>query len=471
MAEESNPFQDLLNAETERMTATKPNARSTTTTLPSLIKNVVTEYPRAALTAGVVGTTAYKGVTGWKENYLAELKNLQKRIKTEQKTLETLEGKGVKGITSVEGAKPVKALAREATIERMFTGFPFYNTQSAERLADIRTPRVILTGEQVQPVTTFEMGADGLVTARRAAPNFNSPYVDVKPRVVTTEAAKRIPKLGAAEQVAEGASAEGLMFGLGSGGNRIVSAPAYTPTISTSVGIPKRVAQLSTGGKLGKGAAALEGVAAVYDIFREGGQIRNLMQDRLKPQNAEVFGLMGVEAGLRSLGRLGRGAANSLTMGAPEYLGVYDIPDLLEVESEAAKRYMSLRGTAGYPAENFPIIKKGGKYVPLDGDNPQLKAMEARVAAERGIESSLMTKGYYKGPEYNYIVQDGKVVPMLRPEYSALYDARSIAAMDAANAKRPVLNVDPTLGTMGWQRLAQPAMTLQDYAEYMAQPR
>lgn len=460
MAEESNPFQDLLNAETERITATKPKTRSTTTTLPSLIKDVVTEYPRAALTAGVVGTTAYKGVTGWKENYLAELKNLQKRIKTEQKTLETLEGKGVKGITSVEGAKPVKALAREATIERMFTGFPFYNTQSAERLADIRTPRVILTGEQVQPLTTFEMGADGLVTARRAAPNFNSPYVEVKPRVVSTEAAKGIPKLKAAEQVASGASAEGLMFGLGSGGNRIVSTPAYTPTISTSVGIPKRVAQLSTGGKLGKGAAALEGVAAVYDIAREDGAIR------------EAYRKDGaLEAGLRSLGRLGRGATNALTMGAPEYLGVYDIPDLLEVESEAAKRYMRLRGTAGYPAESFPIIKKDGRYVPLDGDNPQLKAMEARVAAERGIESSLMTEGYYKGPEYNYTVQDGKVVPILRPEYSALYDARSIAAMDAANAKRPVLNVDPTLGTMGWQRLAQPAMTLQDYADYMAQPR
>ncbi len=460
MAEESNPFQDLLNAETEKIKATKPKTRSTSTTLPSLIKDVVTEYPRIALTAGVAGTTAYKGVTGWKENYLAELKNLQKRIKTEQKTLETLEGKGVKGITSVEGAKPVKALAREATIERMFTGFPFYNTQSAERLADIRTPRVILTGEQVQPLTTFEMGADGLVTARRAAPNFNSPYVQVKPKVVSTEAAKGIPKLKAAEQVASGASAEGLMFGLGSGGNRIVSTPAYSPTASTSVGIPKRVAQLSTGGKLGKGMAALEGVAAVYDIAREDGAIRNAY----KKDGALVAGLMAT-------GRLGRGATNALTMGAPEYLGVYDIPDLLEVESEAAKRYMSLRGTAGYPVENFPIIKKDGRYVPMDGDNPQLEAMSARIAAERGIESSLMTEGYYKGPEYTYIVQNGKVVPMLRPEYSAMYDARSIAAMDAANNRRPVLNVDPSMGGMGWQRLPQQALTLQDYADYMAQPR
>jgi len=460
MAEESNPFQDLLNAETEKIKATKPKTRSTSTTLPSLIKDVVTEYPRIALTAGVAGTTAYKGVTGWKENYLAELKNLQKRIKTEQKTLETLEGKGVKGITSVEGAKPVKALAREATIERMFTGFPFYNTQSAERLADIRTPRVILTGEQVQPLTTFEMGADGLVTARRAAPNFNSPYVQVKPKVVSTEAAKGIPKLKAAEQVASGASAEGLMFGLGSGGNRIVSTPAYSPTASTSVGIPKRVAQLSTGGKLGKGMAALEGVAAVYDIAREDGAIRNAY----KKDGALVAGLMAT-------GRLGRGATNALTMGAPEYLGVYDIPDLLEVESEAAKRYMSLRGTAGYPVENFPIIKKDGRYVPMDGDNPQLEAMSARIAAERGIESSLMTEGYYKGPEYTYIVQNGKVVPMMRPEYSAMYDARSIAAMDAANNRRPVLNVDPSMGGMGWQRLPQQALTLQDYADYMAQPR
>jgi|LauGreDrversion4_2_1035121.scaffolds.fasta_scaffold07495_6 hypothetical protein len=473
MAEESNPFQDLLNAETEKITATKKPAKKGATTAPSLLIDTAKEYPRATLTAGVVGAGAVKATQNWQKLYKEGLVTLRNRADAEAKMVTELGNKGVEAIPRLKLSNDaLKSAAKRYAMEKVFTGFPFNNAEAAARVADTATGRVIITGEK-RPVWTgtkirgLEVDRPFYTVGQRPSP-FN---VAVEPKQVTLDTAKGIPRLKTTptnvpfDEKALRSTMDALEEG------RTGKLPAYVPRSAPNPRLPTRIAEVSTGGKFGKGTAILEGAGAVYDIFREGGQISNLMYDRSKPQNKEVSGLMGVEAGLRSLGRLGRGAANSLTFGAPEYLGVYDIPDLLEVESEAQKRYMNLRGSAGYPAESFPIIKKGGRYVPMDGDNPQLKAMEARVAAERGIESSLMTEGYYKGPEYTYIVQNGKVVPMLRPEYSAMYDARSIAAMDAANNRRPVLNVDPSMGGMGWQRLPQQALTLQDYADYMAQPR
>lgn len=472
MAEEPNPFQDLLNAETERITAKKP-VKKGATTAPSLLIDTAKEYPRATLTAGIVGAGAVKATQNWQRLYKEGLVTLRNRADAEAKMVTELGNKGVEAIPRLKlSSAELKSAAKRYAVEKIFTGFPFNNAEAAARVADTATGRVIITGEKMPIWTGTKIrGLDGANPFYTVGQRPSPLNVSVEPKQVTLDAAKGIPKLTTKptnvrfDDKALRSAIDALEE------SRVGKLPAYVPSSAPNPRLPTRIAELSTGGKLGKGSVALEGIGAVYDIFKEGSVPRTLLEEANLPKNSRDSGWMRVEAGLRTLGRMGRGAANSLTLGAPEYLGVYDVPDLLEVESEAAKRYMRLRGTAGYPNESLPIIKKDGRYVPMDGNNPQLEAMSARVAAERGIESSLMTKGYYKGPEYNYIVQDGKVVPVLRPEYSAMYDARSIAAMDAANNRRPVLNVDPSMGSMGWQRLPQPALTLQDYSDYMAQPR
>lgn len=479
MAEDSNanPFQDLLNAEIENIKRREPPKKGATTGT-GLVKEVVSTYPRASLTTAAVGTAAYKGVTGWKKAYKEGLELVRKRGAEETKMVKDLAKSGIEAMPRLDVSNATtRQLAKQYATEKLLSGFPFKNSEAARTVADLKTGRVILTGEKVVGVKPIINLANNPTTIT-TVPYLTPQAVAQTPKQVTLETAGKIPKfdLKPSTYVREAGvprvDLDSINWSAKTQPTRVRSAPAYTPPAGAGPSLPKRVAQLSTGGLLGKANVGLETAGVLYDLGREGGVLQSAYEEGVK--DARGTGINPQFAGvtyatLKGASRLGRGASNALTFGAPEYLGVYDTLDLLQVEADAKNRYMQLRGTTGYPAENFPVIKKDGKYVPMEGNNPYLSMLEARIAAERGINSSLITEGFYKGPEYNYIVVDGKVTPMMKPEYSAMYDAQSVAAMDAANNRRPVFNADPNFGNMGWQRLPQPVQTFGDYVDYMKQ--
>lgn len=479
MAEDSNanPFQDLLTAEIENIKRREPPKKGATTGT-GLVKEVVSTYPRASLTTAAVGTAAYKGVTGWKEAYKEGLELVRKRGAEEAKMVKELAKSGIEAFPRIDPSNATtRELAKQYATEKLFSGFPFKNSEAARRAGELVLPRAIVTGEQVAvPTGLVHKGVPqfGEVTKPVSEWQMGVKSFKTEPFQVTADTAKKLASTRVAPSTAPipvytgeaGQYSAGLTEGVartlspnptGFSGVEKFAPQARTPSLM------KRGAELSTKGWLGKANVGLEAAGALYDIGREGGPVR-------EAYNQAGGGGWGIAlGGLKAASRLGRGASNALTLGAPEYLGIYDTVDLLQVEADAKNRYMQLRGTTGYPAENFPVIKKDGKYVPMEGNNPYLSMLENRIAAERGIDSSLLTTSSYKGPEYNYIVVNGKVTPMLRPEYSAMYDAQSVAAMDAANNRRPVFNADPSLGTMGWKRLPQPAPNFGDYVEYMSQ--
>lgn len=480
MAEDSNanPFQDLLNAEIENIKRKEPPKKGATTGT-GLVKEVVSTYPRASLTTAAVGTAGYKATTQWKSAYKEGLELIRKRGAEEVKMVKELAKSGVEAIPRIDVSNATtRQLAKQYATEKVFSGFPFKNSEAARRAGELVLPRTIITGEQVSaPLGLTYKGVPqfGESTAPAAEFRFGTKVAKTEPFQVTAETAKKLAATRTIPSTAPlpvyageaGQYAGGLTEGVArtlqpKGAVGFAGVERYAPQ-APKPSLMKRGAELSTKGWLGKANVGLEAAGALYDIGREGGPVREAYREAGGGAGGVILG------GLKATSRLGRGAANALTLGVPEYLGVYDTIDLLQVESDAKKRYMQLRGTTGYPAENFPVIKKDGKYVPMEGDNPYLSMIENRIAAERGIESSPMTVSSYKGPEYNYIVVNGKVTPMLRPEYSAMYDAQSVAAMDAANNRRPVFNVDPNFGNMGWQRLPQPAQNFGDYVDYMKQ--
>jgi hypothetical protein len=467
MAEsDANPFQQIVDAELEKMGTTKRPSSKTTTPI-GMLKDIGVSNPKATATAVVGGSLATSAVKQWKSLYKEGLVTLRARAAEEAKTVKELAGKGIQAFPRLNGTNAeIKALANQYAMERVFSRVPFSNEKAASRVADLKTGRVILTGETVAGVRPR------LDLTRSPATATTIPYetsvgVAQTPRQVTLDTAKGIPKLKIGAPTTTGnrprIDLDSPNWVEKTMPRRVSSAPEYVPRTASNPNLATRLAETSSSGLLGKTNVGLEAAATAYDLFRPEGAIARGYEEGGK-------GGVGVAvAGLRGLGRLGRGAANALSFGAGELLGAYDVPDLIGVDMDAELRYMQLRGTAGYPAENFPVERKNGRYVPVEG--PALDMIASRLAAERGIESSPMTKSYYKGPEYNYILGDGKVETILRPEYSAMYDARSIAAMDAANARRPMLNVDPSLGGMGWQRLPQAAPNFADYVEYMRQPR
>jgi hypothetical protein len=470
MAEPSNPFQDALNEQIRQFELKQRPANKRATTAVGLIKETAGDYPRASLTAGVGTYAAYKGVKGWKAAYKEGLDVMRSRAASEGKAVADLAGKGVQAIPRFEGGnQAIHTAAKEYAMEKIFAGFPFRNQEAINRVADLRTPRVIATGETI-PVTTYEGTRANLFKEGKLIKTNTPSSVGqaVAPRQMTVEAAGKIPKLVPSREVINMASPEtvsGALYESGqvTGPRRVAAAPAYTPPTARKPSLPRRVAEISTGGKFGRGNVGLETAAALFDMAREEGPVRTAYRSAAKQGEVAEGVVLG---GLAAASRAGRGAANILTLGAPEYLGIYDTMDLLQTDQEAKRRYMQLRGTKGFPAENLPVIKKGKEYVPTP-DSPYLKMLEAQIAAEKGIESSLMTENYYKGPEFNYVVQNGKVVAMLKPEYAAMRDAEVDRALDRYTYNRPVLNIDPTLGNIGYQFNAPRAFNFGEYTDYM----
>lgn len=474
MADTTKPysgFSDIVQQIADADIPTMPRKRSQPTTTGSILKSAITEYPRASITAGVVGATGYSAVKGWKSAYKEGLQALRARTQLEKEAVEGLAGKGLGGMTRLKGTNDeIRLLAKEYALEKILTGAPFSDAKAKARIADLKTPRVILNSETV-PLVTFEaskapmFGAESKMTQITRTSPFR---VTTDPRQVTAEVANAIPKLSYSEIPKKQAISMGspenwqgaLQAGAGEAGQaqRIARLPKYAPTAVSPTSIPKAIAQLSTSGKLGKANVGLEALALGADIFNSEGDIQ-----RAYREGNSYYGPAGgiVLGGLKTASRAGRGATNALTLGAGEYLGVYDTIDLLGVESEAKRRYLDNR-----KALKLPVRKVDGEFEPIK-DNPYLQMFEAQVASERGIENSLMTQKFYKGPQYDYKVIDGKVTPTLKPDYARVAEAQSLASMDKLNQRRPVLNVDPTLGRIGYQFNAPEAFNFGNYTDYM----
>lgn len=470
MAEPDNPFQTELNSFTEAF-ANRQRPQKRNTTAVGLISETASNYPRATLTAGIGGAAVYKGVRGWKDAYNEGLKVISERMTAEGKMVGELGKKGITAVQRLEGGKEaLHAAAKQYALEKTFTGFPFYNQQAADRLADMKQGRVILTREKV-PVwksTNISGPEQGALSELRytITPKESGVPIAVRPKQVTLETAGKIPKLNLQPTTTTGEPAA-IDAALNPYQNvkptRTSAAPKYSAKIAPNPNIGKRIAEISTGGVLGKTNIALEAAAGLYDIAREEGPVRRAYRSAGK--GYEGYGL--ALAGLAAASRAGRGATNIAFAGIPELLGVYDTLDLMEVEREARRRYMSQRGTAGFPAENYPVIKKGQQYVPVEG-SPYLQMLEAQIASERGIEASPITEGFYKGPQYNYVVQNGNVVAIMKPEYASAYDEESQRRIDNIYRNRMVLNVDPNFGPMGYISRPPEAFNFGNYVDYMA---
>jgi hypothetical protein len=468
MAEPSNPFQDALNEQIRQFELKQRPANKRATTAVGLIKETAGDYPRASLTAGVGTYAAYKGVKGWKAAYKEGLDVMRSRAASEGKAVADLAGKGVQAIPRFEGGNAaVRTAASEYALEKILSGFPFRNEEALNRVKDLRQGRVILTGEKVVGVRP-KLDLTKTPTAVTITPYETPVGIAQTPKQVTLETAGKIPKFDLKPTTfphdpLNKVNLDSVNWTTKTQPTRVSNAPAYTPPTARKPSLPRRVAEISTGGKLGRGNVGLETAAALFDMAREEGPVRTAYRSAAKQGEVAEGVVLG---GLAAASRAGRGAANILTLGAPEYLGIYDTMDLLQTDQEAKRRYMQLRGTKGFPAENHPVIKKGKEYVPTP-DSPYLKMLEAQIAAEKGIESSLMTENYYKGPEFNYVVQNGKVVAMLKPEYAAMRDAEVDRALDRYTYNRPVLNIDPTLGNIGYQFNAPRAFNFGEYTDYM----
>lgn len=461
MAEPSIDFSDIVQkiADAERP---PPRKRAQPTTIGSLVKTGATEYPRATATAVIGGTAGYKAVTGWRDNYKEGWKAVNKRFKEEAKAVESLGEKGLSGITRLKGTKDeIRALANEYALEKTFTGFPFNNSQAKARLADIVTPRVVMQSETV-PLTTFDVKKADLFKEGSMTMNTRpSPYrVAVGPRQVTAETATGIPKLklnlgvpytsSRAINVASPETWEGALHaGAGRSGEptRIAKLPEYVPTSGVKPSIPRRIAELGTGGKLGKFMIGGEALALGADILNEEGDIQ-----RAYREGRGLYGVGGglTLGGLRTASRAGRGATNILTLGAPEYLGVYDTIELLQARSEARDEYMRNRESM-----KLPVKRQGKDLVPVEG--PHLQMFEAQALANKGIAPSPLIEDFYKGPQYDYRVHEGKLLPLMKKEYASVYDEETARRNAVAGKYKSLLNVDPTLGPLGYSTAEDPS--------------
>ncbi len=460
MAEPSNPFQDALN-EQIRIYEEKKAPPRRTTTVQGAIVDIAKESPRGTLTtaAGTYGT--YSIVKGWKAAYKEGLDIMRARAAKEGKAVAELTEKGVQAIPRFEGGNAaIRTAAKEYAWEKIFSGWPFRNQEAINRVADLRTPRVIATGETI-PVTTFKgTRADLFKEGSLVKTTTPSPVGQaVTPRQITTETAGKIPKLTTSRQVVNMASPEtwqGSLYEAGqvTGPNRVASAPAYTPPTARKPSLPRRLAEISTGGKLGKTNVALETAAALYDIGRDDGEVRAAWNEH------PTLGIM------KGVSRTGRAAANSISLGLGEFTGIYDTMDLLDVEKEARNRYINM--SYGPDRMRYPVIVVNGERVPVEG-SPMLKALEAQVAAERNIETSLITDPTYLGPKYNYRVVNGQVQPALKPEYAMLAEEDADWRVAMYNRRRPMLNINPEFGALGWQEHRPDAFNFGDYTDYMLQ--
>lgn len=458
MAKPNSEFSDIVQkiADAE---VPPPRKRAQPMTAMGLLKTGASEYPRATATAVIGGTAGYKAVAGWRQAYKEGLDVIKNRIKEEAKAVESLGSKGLGGITRLKGTNDeIRALANEYAIEKTFAGGVFQNSQAKARLADLKTPRVIMQSETV-PLVNFKanrapmLGEGSMVMNTRPSPF----RIAVEPRQVTAEVANAIPKLGIAPytkseaiNMANPETWQGaLQAGAGQSGQtaRIEALPKYVPTSGIKPSIPRRIAEIGTSGKLGKGMVGLEAIAVGADILNPEGDIQ-----RAYREGDKSFGVAGglTLAGLKTASRAGRGATNALTLGAPEYLGVYDTIDLLQARSEARDAYMANREKL-----KLPVRRSGGELVPVEG--PYLQMFESQALANRGIASSPIIEDFYKGPDFDYRVHNGKLLTTMKPEYASVYDAETERRNALARRYQSVLNVDPTLGNIGYDMARDPS--------------
>lgn len=485
-----NPFQTAINEFVDKQEAVQKKRAPKTTTVPEAVSQIVKEYPRGSITGAIAAGTAYKAGKQWRANVLEGTKAIQARRAQEAAAVEELARKGITAIPSMRewadaGNKPVRETARLYAKEKLFTGFPFYNTESSARIANLSQPRVILTGESV-PVTEFRVNRPASFLSQEypevVRTTRESPVAEVRaPRTVTVETAKKIPKLTLQPtEVAGVTEATAAPFttalktdvtagGFGQFGapSRIESALPYVPKAEVNVPLRTRIPQIATGGKLGKANVGLEAALALYDIAREEGDVRRFYREAVS-EGEPIKGLIG--ASMLASSRAGRGAFNALTAGAPEFLGVYDTIDLLRTEIDAEREYALRRGTAGYPAEKMGVVKTDGEYKPIDSKNPYLLAIEGNLAAERGIPASPMASDWYKGPEYTYYVDSkGQLQTKMQEGYAAMEEAQNQAVIANAMRYKPMFNIDPRQGALGMPMNRSRQFDVGEYVDYMRQ--
>ena len=401
-----------------------PRKRAQPTTIGSLLKSGATEYPRATATAVIGGTAGYNAIKNYQNNYKEGWRMIQDRLKQEKGMVKGMVKKGLGGFPRLaDNPQAIRSLAKEYALEKTFTGFPFYNTQAEARIADLKIPRVILNAEGV-PLTNI--------------------MVPAVPKQVTKEGLKAIGKPFTSDKKPTA--------------GRVAEAKGYVPTSGVTPSIPRRIAELGTGGKFGKFMVGGEALALGADILNEEGDIQ-----RAYREGDKSFGVAGglTLGGLKTLSRAGRGATNALTLGAPEYLGVYDTIDILQARSEARENYMASRDKL-----KLPVKREGKDLVPVEG--PYLQMFEAQALANRGIASSPIIEDFYKGPDYDYKVHEGKLTPLMKPEYASRYEANteSMLANQLRYRDANVLNVDPTLGKIGYPRTLDPSKNEMLYGGY-----
>ena len=456
----SSGFADIVNefAEADKLL---PRRKSQPTTMMSMLNTAVTEYPRETATASVAGLGAYKVVAGYKQALKEGIDLVRTRVKEEKATIDLLEKRGIKAIPRLSGTNTdIRALAKEYAIEKMFTGFPFYNSQSTARIGDIKQGRAILTGETIPRITADDVSVlkqskylPWVEPTLKISPS-SSPYaVAVDPRQVTLETAKGIPKLDLKPRVTgtgEGALVE-KAYELPKGTPRVESAKPYVPPSGIKPSMGRRLAEVSTGGKFGKANVALEALGVANDIFDSEGNIQRSIREGRRYGGALGAGVSGL---MTIASRAGRGATNAILAGTPEYLGVYDTMDIVLAGKEGEKQYLRNRKSLGQP----PVVSQ---------DNPYVQMFQAQAMAEKEIQASPVIDDWYKGPNYDYKVIDGKLVAIINPLYGAMLDQQSQESFDRFAQSRPMFNADPKLGAMGYQFRPQSAFNFGDYTEYM----
>lgn len=476
-----NPFQTAINEFIEKQEAVQKKNPSRTTTVHETIGKLVKEYPRTAITGGIAAGAGYTAIKNWRKNLLEGIKTIQGRRAQELAAVKELAGKGVTAFPSMAefaeaGNQPVREAARAYAREKLFTGFPFYNKGSSGRMANLAQPRVILTGENI-PITEFRANLPKnflhqeypeVVRTERL-----SPVAEARPaRTVSVDTAKRIPPITLRPREVAGVSEAGT--GIYDAGirqfdtpNRVGAAPKYVPSSELNVPIRKRIAEIATGGKLGRANVGLEAALALYDIAREEGDVRRVYNEAAS-QGEKLEGK--ILATMKAASRAGHAAGNAITAGGAEYLGLYDTVDLAMVERDAIKEYWRRRGTAGYPAEKMGIVSKGGEYEPTDSENPYLLAIQGNLAAERGIPASPMASDWYKGPEYTYFVNHkGELQVKMQEGYAAIEEAQNQKAIAHAMRYKPMFNLDPNQGPLGMSTNRSRAFNVGDYFDYNRQ--
>lgn len=437
MADLKDPFSQAINEFVQKeQIKTDKQKSSKTTTAWGLAADVAKEYPRGTAGAVVAGLATKGAITNWKKDIEEASQFVKKRIKEEKAVVKELAKKGVQAIPRLDPQADTARLARQYATEKIFSRFPFNNASAQTRIVDFQTPRVILTGENI-PVygQTRITGPETDVPSElkyEVTPKQSGVKIATTPREVTLENAKKIPRLDLTPRVSTGEAQEvenALRFKTKA--TRVPAVPKYSAGIAQNPNLYTRMAEVGTGGVLGKANVGAETALALYDIAREGGETR----EAYKSVGGGLSGL--TLGGLKGLSRLGRAAGNALTLGTGEFLGVYDTVDLLQVESDALKLYER---------------KYGKEKIP---DPLKLSEIEANLAAQRGIPSSPMASDFYQGPEYRYKILNGKLVPMMTEEAAAMFEFETERRNQMLAARPQIMNIDPSLGTLGYTPVRQ----------------